>query len=109
MVRCGQVAFSGQFVAVASSDRFDDVGEVVHPEITVYFRNFLLQFLLVAFGQAAHYEQVVDLSGAFGAREAEDRIHRLLFGVADETACVDDDDFCIGRVRVERDFEIIAA
>ena len=108
MARRGQVPLPGQFVAVASADGFHDVAQVVDAEVFVHFGDLFPQFFPVAFGQAAHDEQVVDT--AFGLRvgECEDRVDGLLFGVADESAGVDYDDPGVRFVRVVDDFETVA-
>ena len=42
VTRCGQVAFSDQFVAVGAADGPDDIAQVVDAEKLIGFRDLLL-------------------------------------------------------------------
>ena len=65
---------------------------------TVDFGNLRLQFLAVAFRQAAHHDQLFDPAVLFGRNLRHDFIDRFLLGIADETAGVHHHGLGIGRV-----------
>ena len=58
----------------------------------VDFRNVLLDFVAIAFDQAAGDDQLLRAAGSLVLRHLQDGVDRLLLGSVDERAGVDDDD-----------------
>ena len=91
MLRCGREALSNQFLFVVSAKRLQQQGQVAGSEVLVDVRNLALQIRLVALAEAARDKDLVEQPGLFGLYGLEDGVDRLLLGVFNESACIDDD------------------
>ena len=99
-----EVPFGGQGRVFGGSQRPGDAVPCAGAEEPVHFGEFGAQGVGIAFREAADDEQPLDLAGVFRGRRAQDHVDRLLFGVADEPAGVDDYDLGVRAVAVEKDF-----
>ena len=81
----------------------DDALPGAGAEVVVHLGNFGAQLVGIALREAADDEQMFDLSGALGRCGAQDHFDRLLLGVADEAAGVDDHGLGVRAVAVEND------
>ena len=103
MFRGGEPAFGRKRWPGSRLQRPNDVVPILHAEELIDLGQLGTQLLRITLAQAAHDEQPFDFTRLFGGGGPEDHVDRLLFGVADEAAGVDDHDFGIGAVAVVRD------
>ena len=103
VLRGRQAAFGGQFRIPGGAQRPHDAVPRAGPEIFVHLGNLLPQLVGVALREAAHDEEPFDAPGLLGRRRAQDHVDRLLLGVADEAAGVDDHRLGVGAVAVVHD------
>ena len=98
----GEVALGRQSLSAGGAQRAGDALQIAGAEVVVDLGNLGPQLVGVALREAADDEQALDLPGRLGRRGAQDHIDRLLLGVADEAAGVDDHHLGVGAVAVER-------
>ena len=81
-----------------AADRVGDGADLVGAEEVVDLGHLVGQLARVALREAARDDQALAAAGLLVARHLEDRVDRLLLGLADEAAGVDDDDLgVLGR------------
>ena len=68
--------------------------------ISIHLRQLLFQLSPVALAQASHDDQLLQLAGFLAFCHLEDHVNTLLFGVADESAGVDNADLSFRLFRV---------
>jgi hypothetical protein len=72
------------------AQRFDDGGDIAGAEDGVDLRNLGLQLVAVALGQAAGDDEGLTGPGLLELGHLQNGVHRLLLGLVDERAGVDD-------------------
>ena len=91
---------------------FDELVPLVDTIPSVHFRHFSSQLVAVTLNEAADSYQLAVAAVAgmalvkelFGLNLFEQNVDRLFLGVANESACVDDDCVTIVLLTVEKDF-----
>ena len=73
-------------------DEGDDALEVEFAEIGIHFGDLGFEFGSVAFAEATHDDELAQLVFFLAFRHLEDHVDALFFGIADESAGIDDAD-----------------
>ena len=102
VLRGGQAAFGGQRRVLRGAQCADDAVPCAGAEVFVHLGNLGPQFVGIALRKAPHDEQARNFPGFLRLRSPEDHVDRLLLGIADEPAGVDDHHFGVGTVAVEK-------
>ena len=74
-----------------------DLRELVQSDERIHFGNGALEFRLVPLDQAARHDDSLAPARLFPGTGAQDGIHRLFLGVANEAAGIDEDDIGLFR------------
>ena len=102
----GLHALGFEDVMVFRLKRAYEFSPLVHAVEGIYFGQLLTQLLLVALYKASDSDEAARFATAFlDGYLLEEHVNRLLLGVADETAGVDNDDVAIVAAFVEEEFE----
>jgi len=78
------------------TDEGDDALEVEFAEIGIHFGEFGFKFCAITLAEAAHDDELAQLVMLLAFRHLEDHVDAFLFGIAYESAGVDDADFAFG-------------
>ena len=78
------------------TDEGDDALEVELAEIGIHFGYFGFEFGAIALAEASHDDELAELVMLLAFRHLEDHVDALFFGIAYESAGVDDADLAFG-------------
>ena len=81
-------------------ERFDKCVPVKLTVPPVDFRNLILEFLKVAFGETPHDSDVSDASFLLCLDQFEDKVYGFLFRIADKPSGIHNDPFATGLLGV---------